>query len=409
VGVERALDLGMEVIVIDHHEVPEPYPRAKALVNPKRKDSLFPTRELAACGVTFFFLLALRRTMNRLGLLVQPINLKRELDITAMGTVADMVPLTGDNRILVKYGIQVMHERPKTWLKSFFKQHILFQQKIDTYALSFVIIPRINAAGRVSDPLAALRFLIATDQREADYLLTSLDKANRQRQNLEEEIIKQANDAIRENGLSKKHSLVLSREDWPIGVIGIAAQKLAEAYRKPTIILTRVDGVWKGSARGVPGLDLHGTVGSVSSLLIRYGGHKFACGLSLSEENITPFAEAFEEAVKSCLLQTDPTITVDATVEFEELTKEIVEYIELLAPFGLGNPRPSFLLTPVTVVVNKTSARLVDRNNNTWYGNIPKKVELPDGQDTRVVACPMLRDEMGEKFIRFQIREFVTG
>lgn len=408
VEIEKAIALGMDVVVIDHHEVPEPFPRAKALVNPKRKDSLFPTRELAACGVTFFFLLALRRTMNRLGLLTQPINLKRELDIATVGTIADMVPLTGDNRILVKHGIEVMHARPKTWLKSFFRQHILFQQRIDTYTLSFIIIPRINAAGRVSDPLAALRFLIAADQAEADYLLESLDKANKQRQNLEEEIIREANGAIKENSLSERHSLVLSKEDWPIGVIGIAAQKLAEAYRKPTIILTRVDGVWKGSARGVPGLDLHGTVGSVSSLLIRYGGHKFACGLSLSEENIVPFTIAFEEAVKNCLLQAEVTVTVDAIVEFEELTGELVEYIELLAPFGLGNPRPSFLLAPATIVVNNRSARLVDRNNNTWYGNVPRKVELPDGQDARVIACPILKEEMGEKFIRFQIREFIT-
>jgi single-stranded-DNA-specific exonuclease len=406
--IEKARELDMKVLVIDHHEVPDPFPQAQALVNPKRKNSLFPTRELAACGVTFFFLLALRRTMNRKGLLTQPINLKRELDIATLGTIADMVPLTGDNRILVKYGIEVMHGRQKTWLKSFFRQHILFQQRVDAYALSFIIIPRINAAGRVSDPLTALRFLIATDQEEADSLLVTLDKANKQRQTLEEGIIKQANEVIRESSLSERHSLVLSREDWPIGVIGIAAQKLAEAYRKPCIILTRVDGTWKGSARGVPGLDLHGTVGSASSLLIRYGGHKFACGLSLFEENIIPFADAFEKEVKDCLLQAERTITVDAIVEFEELTKELVEYIELLGPFGLGNPRPSFLLTPASVAVNNRSVRLIDRNNRTWYGNVPKKVELPKGQDAKVIACPTLKEELGEKFIRFQIREFVT-
>jgi len=408
VEIQRAQELGIEVLVIDHHEVPEPFPAAKALVNPKRKDSLFPTRELAACGVTFFFLLALRRTMSRKGLLKQPINLKRELDIATLGTIADMVPLTGDNRILVKYGIEVMRRHQKTWLKSFFRQHILFQQTVDAYALSFIMIPRINAAGRVSDPLTALRFLVATDQAEADELLASLDRANRQRQNLEEGIIKEANQVIRESGLSERHSLVLSREDWPIGVIGIAAQKIAETYRKPCIILTRVNGTWKGSARGVPGLDLHGTVGSVSSLLIRYGGHKFACGLSLAEENLGLFSDAFEEAVKSCLLQAERTITVDAIVEFDELTRELVEYIELLGPFGLGNPRPSFLLTPSAVVVNNRSVKLVDRNNRTWYGNMPKRVELPDGRDTRVIACPTLKEEFGEKFIRFQIREFVA-
>lgn len=406
--IETARALGMEVVVIDHHEVPEPFPPAQALINPKRSDSTFPTRELAACGVTFFFLLALRRIMDRQGLLKQPINLKRELDIVTLGTVADMVPLTGDNRILVKYGTEVMHKQPKLWLKSFFRKNILFQRRIDAYALSFIIIPRINAAGRVSDPIEGLRFLTATDQGEADACLTALDEANRRRQGLEEDIIKEAHQVIKDESLSERHSLVLSKEDWPIGVIGIAAQKLAEAYGKPTIILTRVDGTWKGSARGVPGLDLHGTVGSVSSLLQRFGGHKYACGLSLSQENVVLFTEAFEEAVKGRVLDTVKVVNVDAIVDFEELTTELVEYVELLAPFGFGNPRPSFLLTPTVITISNRSAKLVDQNNRTWHGNIPKKSELPDGRGSRVIACPMLKEELGEKFIRLQIREFVS-
>ena len=147
-----ARGFGMETVVLDHHEVGEPHPRPQALVNPKRKDALFPTRELAACGVTFFFLIALRRTMDRQGLLKRPINLKRQLDLVALGTVADMVPLTGDNRVLVKFGMEMMQKQPKEWLKSFFRQNLIFSQKLDGYALSFIIIPRINAAGRVSAP-----------------------------------------------------------------------------------------------------------------------------------------------------------------------------------------------------------------------------------------------------------------
>jgi single-stranded-DNA-specific exonuclease len=208
--------------------------------------------------------------------------------------------------------------------------------------------------------------------------------------------------------LSDRHSLVLSKEDWPVGVIGIAAQKLAEAYGKPCIILTMVDGTWKGSARSVPGLDLHGTVGSVSSLLLKFGGHKYACGLSLAGENVALFAEAFEEAVKRCLLHTEKVVSVDAIVDFEELTKELVEYIELLAPFGFGNPRPSLLFAPAAVTINSRSVKLIDQNKRAWFGNIPKRVELPDGSDPKVIACPTLKEEMGEKFIRLQIREFLT-
>ena len=158
----------------------------------------------------------------------------------------------------------------------------------------------------------------------------------------------------------------------------------------------------------MPGLDLHGTVGSVSSLLIRFGGHRHACGLSLAEENMGLFPDAFEEAVGRCLLETERSVTVDAVVDFEELTQDIVEYIDLLAPFGLGNPRPSFLLAPSSVSVNNRFVKLIDRQNRTWHGNLYKKVEMPDVPAPKVVACPTLREDMGEKFIHFQVREFLT-
>ena len=406
--LELARQLGMEALVIDHHEVGDPQPPSKALVNPKRRDSVFPTRDLAACGVTFFFLLALRRTLHERGLLKQPMNLKRELDLVTIGTVGDMVPLTGDNRILVKFGMRVMQGQPKAWLRSFHKQNLLFQQRLDSYALSFVIVPRINAAGRVSHPMCALQFLLATEEKESDRLLAELNKANRERQEIEEAIIQEAHEKIAGECLADRRSLVLSKEDWPIGVIGIAAQKLAEAYGKPCIILTRVDGTWKGSARGVPGLDLHGTVGSVSSLLIRFGGHRHACGLSLAEENMGLFSQAFEDAVRRCLPETERSVVVDAIVEFDELTADLMEYIELLAPFGLGNPRPSFLLAPSSVFVNNRFVKIIDRQNRTWHGNLYRRMEMPDSPGFKVVACPTLREDLGEKFVHLQVTEFLA-
>ena len=406
--LELAAQLGMEAVIIDHHEVGDPLPRCLALVNPKRRDSVFPTRELAACGVAFFFLLALRRTMHGNGLLKQPVNLKRELDLVAIGTIGDMVPLTGDNRILVKFGMGVMQKHPKTWLKSFRRQNLLFYERLDAYALSFVIVPRINAAGRVSHPAGALQFLLTIEEDQSARLLSELNKANRQRQEIEEAIIQEAHEMIADERLSCRRSLVLSKEDWPIGVIGIAAQKLAENYGKPCVILTRVDGTWKGSARGVPGLDLHGAVGSVSSLLLRFGGHRHACGLSLAEGNVRPFSDAFEDAVRRSLPEIERSVSVDAVVEFEDLTPEIVEYIELLAPFGLGNPRPAFLLAPSSVCVSNRFVKLVDRQSRTWHGNLHKGIEVPDSSDVRVVACPFLKEDLGEKFIHFLVREFIT-
>lgn len=406
--LEVASSLGMEAVVIDHHEVPDERPYPRALVNPKRKDARFPTRELAACGVTFFFLLALRRSLHNRGFLQQPINLKREMDLAALGTVGDMVPLLGDNRVLVKFGMEQMRKSPRAWLRSFQKQGLLFQQRVDGYALSFIIIPRINAAGRVSHPNAAFDFLRATNQEASLRLLDELNRLNRQRQGQEETIIQEAREKIASGGLAECASLVLSKEDWPIGVIGIAAQKLAESHGKPCIIFTKVDGVWKGSARGVAGLDLHGTVGTVSSLLIRYGGHRHACGLSLAEENLERFPGAFEDAVKRCLVEAERDVTVDAVVDFDELTQELVEQIDLLAPFGFGNPRPSFLFAPASVTMNRRFVKLMDGRNRTWHGSASKPGPIPEGQDIKVIACPTMKEDLGEKFIHLQVREFVT-
>ena len=254
----------------------------------------------------------------------------------------------------------------------------------------------------------AFDFLKETDQDASNRLLGELNKVNRQRQGLEEAIIREAQDKIEGECLSERCSLVLYKEDWPIGVIGIAAQKLAESYGKPCIIFTRVDGIWKGSARGVPGLDLHGTVSTVSSLLLKFGGHKHACGLSLLDENLARFPGAFEDAVRRCLIETERTVTVDALVEFEELTQELVEHIDLLAPFGFGNPRPSFLFAPSAVSVNKGFVKLTDRQNRTWHGNSFRKGPMPDGPGLMIIACPTMREDLGEKFIHLQVRDFVT-
>jgi single-stranded-DNA-specific exonuclease len=406
--IETAAGLGMETVVLDHHEVGEPLPCARALVNPKRKGALFPTRELAACGVVFFFLIALRKILDRQGLLDRPINLKRQLDIVALGTVADMAPLTGDNRVLVKFGMEVMQRQPKEWLKSFFRQNLILSHRLDSFALSFIIIPRINAAGRVGRPSAALDFLTASGEAECDRRLTALSGANRERQGMEEAVIREALEMIEVELASERQSLVLYKEDWPLGVIGIAAQKLAESHRKPCIIFTGIDGTWKGSARSVPGLDLYGAVSALSDLLVRFGGHKFACGLSIDEMNLSRFPDAFEEAVKGALRCGEQVVGVDAVVEFEELTRDLVEYIELIAPFGFGNPRPGFLLAPSAISVSNRLIKLVDQRNRIWYGNVQRKTEIPDVPGVKIVACPAMRERMGDKFIHLHIRAFIA-
>jgi len=181
------------------------------------------------------------------------INLKKELDLVALGTVADMVPLTGDNRVLVKFGMEVMRKRPRTWLKSFFRSGIVSRGVVDEYTLGFLIIPRINASGRVASPDKAFEFLVCEDEYTSRDLLMELHDLNRQRQGIEQRIVREAEEEMNGEGVSRRHSIVLFKEGWDVGVIGIVAQKLTEKYRLPSIIITEVDGVLKGSGRGGDG------------------------------------------------------------------------------------------------------------------------------------------------------------
>lgn len=397
---------GMDVVVLDHHEVPSLEPEVDALVNPKRSGSTFPTRDLAACGVTFFFLMALRRRASQRGMLPTRVNLKKELDLVTVGTVADMVPLHKDNRILVRFGLEVMKTKPRTWLRTFARKHPVLNGNLAGYGLGFVIIPRINAMGRVADPAVSLQFLLADDEEVSANLLETLHSTNRKRQQIEEIILNEALEEIAGTDMDSQASIVLYKEGWPIGVIGIAAQRLAEMFRKPAIIITKVDGVWKGSARGADGLDLHQAISSLSPLLIRYGGHRHACGLSIAETNLEQFRMDFNQAVKKGRTTAGRSVPSDAALAFHDLTKELVEWLERLHPFGIGNPRPSFLLSPRSVsFVKERFVRMVDERNRIWHGNLQRATPIPEASRYHVVASPMIRHEMDEDFIHFQVRD----
>jgi single-stranded-DNA-specific exonuclease len=411
--IDAARTLAMDTVILDHHEPPPVSPEAYALINPKRTDSRFPTRELAACGVTFFFLLALRRVMTQRGLLHGTVNLKRELDVVTVGTVGDMVPLSGDNRIIVKFGMEMMNKAPRQWLQAFFKHGLIHRRSIDEYSLNFIVIPRINAAGRVSGAEKALRFLLSHDGQTASSALLELEQANKKRQQIEEDTLKATAEIIRRDNLGDRSSLVLFGEDWHIGVIGIVAQKLMELHGKPSVVLTRVDDVWKGSGRGGDGLDLYHTVSSLSHLLVRYGGHRYACGVTLFEENLIPFRDAFEQSVRGTADRgTDKRKRVRADTEaaFEELTGDFLTFLGCLSPFGMGNPRPNLLLSPDRVTVNNRSLKITDRNNRIWHGSFQGQPQPSDGGgEIQIIASPAVRQDIGEQFIHLYVKEIMRG
>lgn len=405
--VAEARQYGIDVVIIDHHEPPVRLPHAVAFINPKRRDSFFPTRELAACGVTFFFVLALRRIMSRQGLLKQPVNLKKELDLVAVGSMGDMVPLLNDNRILVKFGLETMRKKPRTWLKTFFSERILHRGMVDEYTLNFMIIPRINAAGRVSDARQALAFLTSEDHQGSRALLAELNEINKRRQRIEEVIIREITESLSRENLDTRKSIVLYNEDWHLGVIGIVAQKLVERFGKPSIILTRVGDYLKGSGRGGNGIDLYATVASLSPLLLKYGGHRYACGVALAKKNLTLFAAAFEESLREPMLPRETGYQAEAMAEFEELTSDFMGFMEDLSPFGTGNPRPNLLFTPSSISLNDRFVKVKDSSNRTWYGSIHGQSPLPQNGPVHIVASPALREQRGEAFIHLTIKDIL--
>jgi single-stranded-DNA-specific exonuclease len=407
--VEEARRYGIDVVIIDHHEPPGRLPSPVALINPKRNDSRFPTRELAACGVAFFFILALRRALSHRGLLKQHINLKKELDLVAIGSLGDMVPLVKDNRIMVKFGMETMRKRPRTWLKAFFSERVIYRGIIDEYALNFVIVPRINAAGRVSDPRHALAFLTSEDDRSARAMLVELNETNRRRQKIEEDIVREIINGLANENLDTRKSIVLYNQDWHIGVIGIVAQKLVERFGKPSIILTRIGDYLKGSGRGGDGINLYDTVASLSPFLLKYGGHKYACGIALAEENLLSFVNAFEESIKTPITPRDRKHRVDARAGFEELTLKFIEFIEQLSPFGMGNPRPNLLLSPSAISSNDRFIKVIDTNNRTWQGSIQGQCTIPQNGPVTIVATPVLREQRGEQFIHLNIKDILPA
>ncbi len=405
--IALAREAGMETVVIDHHEVGDSLPAAKAIINPKRRDSVFPTRDLAACGVTFFFLQGLRRILYQRGLMTEAMNLRQELDMVALGTIGDMVPLTGDNRILVRFGLDTMRRRPRTWLNSFLKKRLLSERRIDETGLSFIVAPRINAAGRVSKPHAALKFLTCVDEALSEDLLMDLHGINRRRQRIEEETLNEIADLLKGGGHADRRTLVVFKEGWHVGVIGIVAQKLMETYGKPAIVMTKVGEVWKGSGRGGGGLDLHGTISSIAPLLKRFGGHRFACGVTVEEEKLEAFSAAFEEAVAANFVGGPQPIRADAAAEFDELTEALLTVLEDLAPYGVGNPRPTLLLRPRHISVQHRRVKMVDGANRTWHGFIQGRKMIPSFPEGYVVASPVREEGSGCSFISLSVKEIV--
>ncbi|MGD8687882.1 MAG: single-stranded-DNA-specific exonuclease RecJ [Syntrophobacterales bacterium] len=346
-AIESAGTLGLDVIVTDHHLPPHSLPAAIALVNPKRSEKSEELRDLAGVGVAFYLAVALRahfRHAGRWSTSEQP-NLKKYLDWVALGTLADMAPLTGTNRILTRFGLGELTRTSNCGLRALKAICGLEKNTISDWDVLFRLGPRLNAPGRLASGDLAVRFLLSTDSAEARNLALELEELNRQRQHEEKQLLAEVLYLVEaNNSFEQKSALVLASPGWHKGLLGLVASRLVERFNKPTILLTQVDQHWEGSGRSFGSFDLYQALYSCRDHLVRFGGHKQAAGLGLRKELLTEFRTAFESIVEEQMDQEDirRTMKVDAMVHLDEITPELMTYIERMQPYGVDNPEPVF-------------------------------------------------------------------
>jgi single-stranded-DNA-specific exonuclease len=329
--VAQARSLGLDVIVTDHHRPGETLPDCPVVAT---RPSQYPFPELCGTGVVF----------KLLGALVEDEStLEEHLDVVGLATVADVVPLVDENRALVTAGLRRLARTTKPGLRALMRSASVDPATVDAGAIGFRLAPRINAAGRLGHPAAALDLLLTEDADEARRLAGELESLNRDRQAVEDRILREAVRQVEEWPEAHRRRLgyVLAGEDWHRGVIGIVASRLAERFHRPVVLIAGGEGdEWTGSGRSIPAFDLHGALGACSHLLGRWGGHRAAAGLSIEPAKVDAFAAAFAEHAAGALTEEDlePVLAVDAVVDGRELTLDLCEELERLAPFGLGNP-----------------------------------------------------------------------
>jgi single-stranded-DNA-specific exonuclease len=356
--VAEAQELGLEVIITDHHEIPPELPPALAVVNPKRGGGDYPFAELAGVGVALLLALAVRAELRESGWFTgrrrEP-NLKNYLDLVALGTAADVVPLQGENRILVSQGLKVLEDSRRPGIIAL-KEVTNLQGKPITYRdVVFRMAPRLNAAGRMGQARGALELLFSLDVAQARSQAQYLNGLNRERQAVEEEVLRQADAMVREQALSQRPVMVLAREGWHAGVLGIVAARLAEEYHRPVALVSLEDGFGKGSARSVESFHLYQGLHACREILHTYGGHRAAAGFKVSADRLA----ALQEALDAAFLEQvgpeapRPTLKVDAQVDLDELDEEFFRHLERLRPFGPGNPEPVFACQGVECLTSR--------------------------------------------------------
>ncbi|MBW2004880.1 MAG: single-stranded-DNA-specific exonuclease RecJ, partial [Deltaproteobacteria bacterium] len=357
--ITLAQELGMEVIVTDHHQLPSGFEPLCPTINPLRPDSAFPFRELAGVGLAFYLAIAIRSNLRDTGFFQnksEP-DLRPYLDLVAIGTVADIVPLIEENRILVKRGLAVLAETQKAGIKELLRvSGIVNNQAITTHDIAFKLAPRLNAIGRLGSATKAVHLLTTEDEAEASSIAIQMDTLNAMRQKIQNGIVSECREKIDKiEDLERHRTIVLSNPQWHRGVIGIVASKIVDEYYRPTLIFTDEGDLLKGSGRSMDGFDLYKALSGLSDLLTQFGGHEYAAGITLEAQNYEEFCDRFEELAGKKLDTKDmtPKIEVDTKLGLESISPQLLKDIEMLLPFGHKNSQPVFWAGPVKVIFSK--------------------------------------------------------
>lgn len=376
--IAYAKQLGIDFIICDHHVPDEELPPAVAILNPKMPGSPYPCPHLSGCGVGFKFMQGFAKS-NGLG---NHNELDSLLDLVAVSIAADIVPIVGENRIMAYHGLRRLNSNPNLGLRSIIRLCKLTNKDITISDVIFKIGPRINASGRMQSGMEAVGLLVTRDLHDAYQRGAEIDQYNKDRKELDKKITDEANELIENNVniVHGKRSIVIYNKNWHKGIIGIVASRLTELYYKPSVVLTYANGMATGSSRSVQGFDIYSAVNSTRHLLENFGGHTYAVGLSLKEENIKEFSRLFEEYVAKHIQpnQLCPQLDIDADITFADITPDLVAWLKKFNPFGPGNQKPVFRTRHV---FDFGTSKLVGKNLEHI------KLELEDDSTSRVISA----------------------
>jgi len=414
--IAYAKSLGMDVVVTDHHEPPVEVPDAEALINPLLENCSFPYKSLSGVGLAFYLAAGLRKGLREQGFFeerTEP-SLLDYIDLVAMGTIADIVSLTGLNRILVRAGLEQINLKPRLGINTLLTVCGVTRGQVDSTAVAYRLAPKINAAGRLSDASAGVRLLTTKSAEDAERLAGYLDVENVERQRIEKRIFNEAVDQIVSGGLIEgRRSIVLFSENWHPGVVGIVASRLMEKYYRPTILLSLEEGVCKGSARGIPSFHLYQGLKRCQDLLMEFGGHKYAAGVKMEPEMVDPFRERFEEVVREMVPDEGfvPVMTLDAVTELDHMSLDEIEKFQSLSPFGAGNPEPVILVSGVEVfdpqVVGGNHLRFKVRKEGAELGAIAfRQAHELDNLDEKMdlAVVPEVQVWRGTRSVKLRVK-----